>query len=327
MPRQRHTVIFVPHARARLRKWQISNFQIAFGVTSLLLLGMAACWLAWAHFNTAVSPAEMNRLRRENARLRQVNVGFESSIRSLQSKLAGSEDRTRQLAIMAGLESLGSGADVGVGGGAPLDGPSPGAGQGPGASSGAGQGPGGASSGAGQGPGGASDTGAEALPALLGRAGQMKGMLDAIAAKLGERVRWMSSTPTIAPVRGILTSGFGTRSDPMTHGPGLHQGVDIAAAAGQPVCAAADGLVMLAARTGGYGEAVYLAHGFGISTRYGHLSEIDVHPGQRVHRGDVIGRVGSTGRSTGAHLHYEVRLDGAPVNPLAYILEGAGGPS
>jgi murein DD-endopeptidase MepM/ murein hydrolase activator NlpD len=290
MPRQRHTVIFVPHARARLRKWQISNFQIACGGGSLLLLGLAACWLAWAHFNTAVSPAEMSRLRRENARLRQVNLGFESSIRTLQSSLATSEDRTRQLAIMAGLESLGSGAEVGVGGGTPLE-------------------------------------GAENLPALHGRAGQMKGMLDAIEAKLGERVRWMSSTPTIAPVRGILTSGFGTRSDPMTHGPGLHQGVDIAAAAGQPVFAAADGLVMLAARTGGYGEAVYLAHGFGISTRYGHLSEIDVHPGQRVHRGDMIGRVGSTGRSTGSHLHYEVRLDGTPVNPLAYILEGAGGPS
>jgi murein DD-endopeptidase MepM/ murein hydrolase activator NlpD len=310
MPRQRHTVIFVPHARARLRKWQISNLQIALGGGLLLLLGLAACWFAWANFNTPVSPAEMSRLRRENARLRQVNLGFESNIRSLQSKLATSEDRTRQLAIMAGLESLGSGADVGVGGGTPLEGSATSVGV----------------SHAGQGPG-LSDVGAEGLPALQGRIGQMKGMLDAIEAKLGERVRWMSSTPTIAPVRGILTSGFGTRSDPMTHGPGLHQGVDIAAAAGQPVSAAADGLVMLAARTGGYGEAVYLAHGFGISTRYGHLSEIDVHPGQRVHRGDVIGRVGSTGRSTGSHLHYEVRLDGNPVNPVAYILEGTSGPS
>jgi murein DD-endopeptidase MepM/ murein hydrolase activator NlpD len=312
MPRQRHTVILVPHAHSRLRKWQVSSVQIALGAGSLLLLGLAACWLAWSHFNTTVSPAELGRLRRENTRLRQVNLGFESSIRGLQSRLAGSEERTRQLAIMAGLESLGSGADVGVGGGAPLGGP---AGQGPGASDTAGQGP------------GAFDISAEELPALAGRVGQLRGVLDAIEAKLGERMRWMSSTPTIAPVRGILTSGFGTRSDPMTHGPGLHQGVDIAAAAGQPVHAAADGLVMVAARTGGYGEAVFLAHGYGLSTRYGHLSEIDVRPGQRVHRGDVIGRVGSTGRSTGSHLHYEVRLDGAPVNPLAYILEGAAGPS
>jgi len=295
MQRQRHTVIFVPHAhaaRARLRKWQVSDLQILFAGVSLLLLSLVASWLAWSHFNSSVSPAEMTRLRHENARLRQVNQTFETSIQSLQSKLTSSEGRTRQLAIMAGLESLGSGADAGIGGGTRLDAATP-----------------------------------VDLAALHGRAGQVQGALDAIEVKLGERVRWMSSTPTIAPVRGILTSGFGTRSDPMTHGPGLHQGIDIAAAAGQPVFAAADGLVVLAAATSGYGEAVYLAHGFGVATRYGHLSEIDVRPGQRVRRGDPIGRVGSTGRSTGSHLHYEVRLDGTPVNPLAYILDDASGPS
>ncbi len=290
MPRKRHTVIFVPHARAKLRKWQITNVEIGFAAGAFLLVSLLTCWLAWSHFNTSVSPAEMSRLRAENAQLRHVNQSFESSIKSLQGKLTTSEDRTRQLAIMAGLENLGSGADVGVGGGTPLDGAAGGD-----------------------------------LHAMHSRAGQLNGMLDAIQAKLGERVRAISSTPTIAPVRGILTSGFGTRSDPMTHGPGLHQGVDIAAAAGQPVFAAADGLVMLAGSTSGYGEAIYLAHGFSISTRYGHLSEIDVRPGQRVHRGDMIGRVGSTGRSTGSHLHYEVRLDGNPVNPMAYILDGATG--
>src|ERR1700726_740918 len=281
MPRQRHTVIFLPHAGAagaRLRKWQVSNFQIVFAATSLLLLSLAASWLTWSHFNSSVSPSEMTRLRHENARLRQVNQTFETSIKSLQSKLPGSEGRTRQLAIMAGLESLGAGADVGIGGGAPLDGAAP-----------------------------------EELAAMHSRAGQMQGALDAIEVRLGERVRWMSSTPTIAPVRGILTSGFGTRSDPMTHGPGLHQGIDIAAASGQPVFAAAAGLVVLAAATSGYGEAVYLAPGFGATTR----------PGQRIPRGDLLGRVGSTGRSTGSHLHYEVRLDGTPVNPLAYILDDA----
>lgn len=291
MSRQRHTVIFVPHARARLRKWQVTNVQIVAVAAVLALLTLAACWLTWSHFNTSVSPGEMSRLRAENAQLRQVNQGFESSIQSLQTKLTASEDRTRQLAILAGLESLGAGADVGVGGGMPLDGATP-----------------------------------ADLRAMHVRAGHLDGMLDAIQTRLSERVRAISSTPTIAPVRGIVTSGFGSRTDPMTHGPGLHQGVDIAAAAGQPVRAAADGLVMLAGPANGYGEAVYLAHGFSISTRYGHLSEIDVRPGQRVHRGDLIGRVGSTGRSTGSHLHYEVRLDGNPVNPLAYILDGSAGP-
>src|ERR1700722_11545224 len=147
MQRLRHTVILVPHARAKLRKWQISNLQIGIVASLLLLLGSAACWLAWSHFNTSVSPAEMNRLRAENAHLRQVNQGFESSIKSLQSKLTTSEDRTRQLAIMAGLESLGSGADVGVGGGTPLE--------------------------------------SGDLKAMHGRLGRLNGQLDAIEAKLG----------------------------------------------------------------------------------------------------------------------------------------------
>ncbi len=292
MPRQRHTVIFVPHAQARLRKWQVSNVQIAIVSGFFAALTLTAGWLAWSHFNTSVSPAEMTRLRDENSRLRQTNQSFESSLKSLQTKLASSEDRTRQLAIMAGLESLGSGAEVGIGGNPPAE-----------------------------------AAAAADLRQLHDRAAHVGGMLDAIEAKLEERVRWISSTPTIAPARGIFTSGFGARNDPMSHEPGVHQGVDIAAAAGQPVYAAADGLVMLAGAANGYGEAIYLSHGYGLSTRYGHLSEIDVRPGQRVHRGDMIGRIGSTGHSTGSHLHYEVRVDGNPVNPVAYILNDSAGPS
>jgi murein DD-endopeptidase MepM/ murein hydrolase activator NlpD len=288
MPRQHHTVIFVPHARARLRKWHINNLQIGFASGAFCLVTLSTCWLLWAHFSTSINPVEMSRLRAENTHLRRVNQRFESGIKHLQTRLTSSEDRTRQLAIMAGLESAGSGAEVGVGGGAPID-----------------------------------ESGLAGLTSLTHRAGLLDGTLDAVEAKLGERVRWISSTPSIAPVKGIITSGFGTRSDPLTHGPGLHQGVDIAAAAGQPVLAAADGVVILASSQGGYGEAVYIAHGFGITTRYGHLSEISVRPGQRVHRGAVVGRVGSTGRSTGYHLHYEVRLDGNPVNPIAYLFAGA----
>ena len=87
--------------------------------------------------------------------------------------------------------------------------------------------------------------------------------------------------------------------------------------------ASADGVVIQAGEVGGLGQAVFIAHGFGVTTRYGHMSRIEVRPGQRVKRGDVVGRVGNTGRSTGYHLHYEVRVDGDPVNPLAYILDDA----
>jgi murein DD-endopeptidase MepM/ murein hydrolase activator NlpD len=89
------------------------------------------------------------------------------------------------------------------------------------------------------------------------------------------------------------------------------------------VRAAADGIVVRAGRIGSLGKAVYVAHGFGLTTRYGHLSKIAVQAGQQVRRGDVLGNVGSTGRSTGYHLHYEVHLDGRPVNPVAYILDAS----
>jgi len=165
------------------------------------------------------------------------------------------------------------------------------------------------------------EAGASGLPALESRASHLAGALDTVASKLNERVSWISSTAAIAPVKGIFTSGFGVRADPLTHGRGDHQGVDIAAAPGQPVRASADGVVIRAGDVGGLGQAVFIAHGFGVTTRYGHRSRVEVRPGQRVKRGDVVGRVGNTGRSTGYHLHYEVRVDGDPVNPLAYILD------
>ncbi len=153
------------------------------------------------------------------------------------------------------------------------------------------------------------------------------GSLDALEAKLADRRQWLSTIPAIAPVKGILTSGFGYRRGPLTRGRGLHQGIDIAAALGQAVQATADGIVVQAGVAGRLGNAVYISHGYGMTTRYGHLSRIDVLPGQQVKRGEVIGRVGNTGRSTGPHLHYEVRLDGEPVDPLAYMLDDGGTPS
>ncbi|MFM9976737.1 MAG: M23 family metallopeptidase [Sphingomonadaceae bacterium] len=116
-----------------------------------------------------------------------------------------------------------------------------------------------------------------------------------------------------------LTSGFGVRRDPFRGSAAMHAGVDIPGAHGAAIYATADGLVGRTGRLGGYGNLVELEHGRGIQTRYGHLSAILVQPGQRVKRGDLIARMGSTGRSTGTHLHYEVRLDGEAVNPMPFL--------
>ena len=126
--------------------------------------------------------------------------------------------------------------------------------------------------------------------------------------------------PSQKPVDVVdFTSGFGVRSDPFRGGAAMHAGLDIRGAIGTPIHATADGIVDRAGWANGYGNLVELNHGRGIQTRYGHLSAILVQPGQRVKRGDVIARMGSTGRSTGSHLHYEVRLDGTAVNPMPFL--------
>jgi murein DD-endopeptidase MepM/ murein hydrolase activator NlpD len=129
------------------------------------------------------------------------------------------------------------------------------------------------------------------------------------------------AVPSDKPVKtAAFTSGYGVRSDPFRGAAAMHAGIDLAGPAGTPIYATADGVVSEAGyNSGGYGNLVKLDHGRGIETRYGHLSAILVSPGQRVVRGQQIARMGSTGRSTGSHLHYEVRIDGRAVNPIPFM--------
>ena len=128
-----------------------------------------------------------------------------------------------------------------------------------------------------------------------------------------------NSAPSLWPVEGPVTGSFGERIDPFNGEGAFHSGVDIGAMIGQPIVAPAEGVVEFADFMGGYGRAIVLDHGHGITTRYGHLKSFAVFPGQHVHRGDTIGYVGDSGRSTGPHLHYEVRINDTPVNPHKYL--------
>jgi len=127
--------------------------------------------------------------------------------------------------------------------------------------------------------------------------------------------------PSEKPVKTAeFTSAFGVRSDPFRRGAMMHAGIDLAGPVGTPIHATAEGTVVRAGwNSGGYGNLVEIDHGRGIITRYGHLSKINVREGERVSRGEVIGKMGSTGRSTGSHLHYEVRIDDRPVNPIPFM--------
>lgn len=132
----------------------------------------------------------------------------------------------------------------------------------------------------------------------------------------------LTRIPSIWPTRGRFTSPFGYRRNPVTRRVAFHKGIDISAPTGTPIRATAAGSVTFAKWFSTYGNTVEITHGNGLKTRFGHLSKIRVKEGQKLKRGDVIGDVGSTGRSISPHLHYEVHKDGRPVNPLFYIMDG-----
>jgi murein DD-endopeptidase MepM/ murein hydrolase activator NlpD len=156
---------------------------------------------------------------------------------------------------------------------------------------------------------------------LASESALLSSRLTLLEGQFTRRSALIASTPTVWPVHGAVNSGFGARSDPFNGLPAFHEGVDISTARSEPVLATADGIVLRSGWAGEYGKAIAIAHGDRYETLYGHLEETLVTEGQRVHRGDRVGLVGSTGRSTAPHLHYEVHVDGRAVNPLEYILE------
>jgi len=143
---------------------------------------------------------------------------------------------------------------------------------------------------------------------------------ESLLGKLEAQKNLLAHTPAIRPVKGWITSDFGYRQSPFTGKREIHKGLDIANRKGTPIIATANGVVTYIGPKGLLGNVVVIDHGHGIVTRYAHLSEIASKQGDRVQRGDVIARMGNTGRSTGPHLHYEVRVNGVPINPSKYIL-------
>jgi len=289
MDSRHSTIIFVPHARAKFRKLKVSH-RMLFSVVSLLTSSLClSTFFSIQYFNSLSQNYELSKLRRENRDLQSANEQFSKSVESLRTQLHTVEDKTRKLAIIAGISTLDETSQGGVGGLRPTD-----------------------------------ELGnnpyRDDVDKMSFRSHRLEKDLSVLEQKFVAQSQLLSCTPSIAPVRGILTDGFGGRSDPFTGEQGTHNAIDISSAVGQPVRAPADGIVVKAEWANGYGNVIYLAHGYGYSTRYGHLSSYAVQPGQRIKRGDVIGYVGSTGRSTGPHLHYEVRLNNNPVNPLEYIL-------
>jgi murein DD-endopeptidase MepM/ murein hydrolase activator NlpD len=288
MSRKFYTIFILPHAHARFRKLHVSrNFVLAIAALALGVGGTAA-WTPHFFFNARALADHAAAVELENKKLRDDKSRYEAAVVQMSEKLASVEAVAGKLAQAVGLKDI------------PSERPSGGAGVAFGARA---------------------DIFGEESASLRKRMENLDTSFDRLEQAWGERLKVLASTPSLAPVSGFFSDGFGWRRDPIDGSREFHKGVDIVASTGTPVRASADGLVTAAGRMAGYGGMIQLVHGFGMTTRYGHLSKVMVTPGQRVKRGDVIGLVGSTGRSTGPHLHYEVFRAGVQVDPRKYLGE------
>ena len=291
MAKEFYTLIIVPHAKARFRRLHVSvrltKWLAGLGLGAALVIGGILVHYVW--ITTEVY--ELRRLRTENRALRVKTEEYEQSAGQLRIKIDTLQNMVTKLGVMAGLEKTLPDTRVGGVGGAV-----------------------------------SSESTAPTLdPAALHEMDRSVSALTARSARLEafyqDQSVLLASTPSIWPVRGYLSAGFGNRPDPFTGQRDFHPGLDISAPVGTKVQAPADGVVVSAGQKGGYGNSIIVDHGFGVVTRYGHLSGFNVTAGQRVKRGEVIGFVGDTGRSTAPHLHYEVWVRDQAQNPIHYILD------
>jgi murein DD-endopeptidase MepM/ murein hydrolase activator NlpD len=295
---KRYTVLVANRASGVVRRFTVPLWP-AVGIclflgTLPILMGLGARWSA---------SAEIEALRDLNASLHMENESYRaatgelaSQISSLQSAVSELGERSKlDPASAKAIEQLPAVVKSRAMGGAPAQ--AIGAAMAPLASAG-------------------SENTFGVLRDLLGL---LEDRLETVRLGVERREALAAATPSIWPVTGWLSSAYGSRRDPFTGAPDFHAGLDIAADKGEAVKATANGTVESAGYAGNYGNLVVVAHGFGMTTRYGHLARATVFPGQQVRRGDTIGFVGSTGRSTSSHLHYEVWWNNRLINPLRLL--------
>jgi murein DD-endopeptidase MepM/ murein hydrolase activator NlpD len=306
MPSRRYTILVADRTSGVVRRITISlrpTLVVACAVVTLpVLIGVGAAWKAKADVSSIYASREA--LASENASYRSATADLAGQIESLQSAIndigARSALDPNVSRAMAKLPALVKARAMGGGS-------------------------------VSEAPAARPEEYAKALSTLAGpddTFGMIRSLLESLESRLvvvrktiEKRAALAAATPSIWPSRGWLTSTMGSRQDPITGDADFHPGLDIAGERGQAVYATAAGTVGQAGWENGYGNLITIDHGFGLQTRYGHLLKYEVKPGAKVKRGDIIGRVGNTGRSTGYHLHYEVRANGKLVNPLQLLTQ------
>lgn len=292
MTHEFYTLILVPHAKARFRKFQVSVRLLKWSGVGAGLLALAFVGTTVWYAGAAVKLRRLSELESQNQTLVVENRQYEQTTPRLQARIKTLQAMVNKLSVMAGIDKLPPDPSIaGVGGVSSLEMVAP--------------------------P-------RETQPSLQTLESDVEQLTER-SARLEtfykDRTLLLASTPSIWPARGYLSANFGNRNDPFTGQRDFHAGIDISTPIGTPVHAPADGVVVSMGVRGGYGNAIVVDHGFGIVSRYGHLDRFNVKPGQKVRRGDVIGFVGSTGKSTAPHLHYEVWVNDQAQNPIQYILD------
>jgi hypothetical protein len=301
MSRQRYSVIVIPDDEGQVKQLRITSGQVRAAIVGLSLLVILASFFALQYLGRTRDAVAMAQLREENAYLWTRVADLDSSISLFQDQMASLVETEKNLRIMADLPPIDPDVrKVGVGGHRAVD---------PALSSGVlrmGE--------------GAPDLALSDVDRLLRQAKLEKQSFQEVESVFRDNADRLKHTPTIWPVSGHISRGFGKHSDPFTGQLRQHEGLDIVNRVGTPVVATADGKVIKRGWQGDYGWMVVLDHGHGYQTAYGHLDSILVKKSERVTRGQTIATLGNSGRSTGPHLHYEVRVNGSPVNPYRFIL-------
>lgn len=296
MRKKAFSIVFVPHSKAGSKTFTVSQRTLkvgaALGISAFLLLGgFLADYFTMRHTRSNYKKLLVES-RDQTAALKK----YEDTVGRLKRTVDKFEDYTKKLNVMAGLKAEGI-KDIGVG-----DGNAGELGAGP-------------------------QTFApprlpvDQIQGINQKADDLQKNLSTLVIFFENQKAKLASTPTIQPTIGWVTGNFGPRVDPFTDKPAFHYGIDIATNEGTPIVAPADGIVVQVRNEITTGNMILISHGLDITTAYFHLSKFLVREGQRVRRGDTIGLVGRTGKALGPHLHYEVRINGTPVNPLRYILD------
>lgn len=302
MSKRRWTIVVVPQGSSASKIVEVSHTALKLVGSLAVAAVLLATLLGYATVRRSLNLARADRLELENARLAGELNQLHGKFSALSDTVSALEVRETQIRLLANLEPIDPQVyEVGIGGPAPA---------------------GAAVSGNSKLLGRAAQVQVD-LNAMIRRANLLASSLSEAGDSLLVHADRLAATPSIMPTAGWLTSAFSRmRSHPILHVARAHEGLDVTAPMGTPIEAPASGTVVQAGWEAGYGNTVTIDHGYGIMTRFAHASRILARVGDKVVRGDRIALVGNTGLSTGPHLHYEVHVNGRPVDPRRYILPG-----